>query len=48
MTVHGMQQKSHSISPHGHEIHGFVEPLIGFEIVETTDDVVEEGSIIGD
>jgi len=46
MTVHGMQQKSHSISPHGQEMHGFVEPLIGFAIVEITDDAVEEGGMV--
>jgi len=46
MTVHGRQQKSHSMSPHGHEMHGFVEPLMGFEMVETTDEVVDEGGIV--
>jgi hypothetical protein len=48
MTVQGMQQQSHSTpSPHGHEMHGFVEPLIGFEMDETTDEDVDEGGMAG-
>ena len=48
MTVQGMQQQSHSTpSPHGHEMHGFVEPLIGFEIDEATDEDVDEGGMAG-
>jgi hypothetical protein len=48
MTVQGMQQKSHSTpSPHGHEMHGFVEPLMGFEMDETTDEDVDEGGMAG-
>jgi hypothetical protein len=48
MTVQGMQQQSHSTpSPHGHERHGFVEPLIGFEMDETTDEDVDEGGMAG-
>jgi hypothetical protein len=45
-----MQQQSHSTpSPHGQEIHGFVDPLIGFEMVDAMDEDVEEGGmIIGD
>jgi hypothetical protein len=46
MTVQGMQQQSHSTpSPHGHEIHGFVDPLIGFEMVETTDEDIDDGGM---
>lgn len=49
MTVQGMQQQSHSTpSPHGHERHGFVEPLIGFEMDETTDKDVGEGGMAGE
>lgn len=48
MTVQGMQQQSHSTpSPHGHERHGFVEPLIGFDMDETTDEDVDEGGMAG-
>ena len=48
MTVQGMQQQSHSTpSPHGHEMHGFVEPLIGFEMDEATDEDVDEGGMAG-
>jgi hypothetical protein len=45
-----MQQQSHSTpSPHGQETHGFVDPLIGFEMVDAMDEDVEEGGmIIGD
>jgi hypothetical protein len=46
--VHGRQQKSHCISPHGHEIHGFVEPLIGFLMLEATDDVDEGGILLNE
>jgi hypothetical protein len=43
-----MQQQSHSTpSPHGHERHGFVEPLMGFEMDETTDEDVDEGGMAG-
>jgi hypothetical protein len=48
MTVQGMQQQSHSTpSPHGHEMHGLVEPLMGFEMDETTDEGVDEGGMAG-
>lgn len=41
-----MQQQSHSTpSPHGHERHGLVEPLMGFEMDETTDEDVDEGGM---
>jgi hypothetical protein len=47
MTVQGMQQQSHSTpSPHGHEMHGFVVPLMGFEMVEMTDEDVDEGGMV--
>ena len=46
MTVQGMQQQSHSTpSPQGHEMHGFVDPLMGFEMVEMTDEEVDEGGM---
>ena len=46
MTVQGMQQQSHSTpSPHGHERHGLVELLMGFEMDETTDEDVDEGGM---
>jgi hypothetical protein len=46
MTVQGMQQQSHSTpSPHGQEMHGFVDPLIGFDMVEMTDEDVEGGIV---
>jgi hypothetical protein len=48
MTVQGMQQQSHSTpSPHGHEMHGFVEPLMGFEMDETTEEDVDDGGMAG-
>ena len=48
MTVQGMQQQSHSTpSPHGHERHGLVELLMGFEMDETTDEDVDEGGMAG-
>jgi hypothetical protein len=47
ITVQGMQQQSHSTpSPHGQEMHGFVDPLTGFEMVETTDEEVEEAGMV--
>jgi hypothetical protein len=47
ITVQGMQQQSHSTpSPHGQEMHGFVDPLIGFETDETMDDDVEDGGMV--
>ena len=46
MTVQGMQQQSHSTpSPQGHETHGLVEPLTGFDMVEMTDEDVDEGGM---
>jgi hypothetical protein len=48
ITMHGRQQKSHCVSPQGHEIHGFVEPLIGFLMLEATDDVDERGILLNE
>ena len=46
MTVQGMQQQSHSTpSPQGQEMQGFVDPLIGFEMVEMTEEDVDDGGI---
>lgn len=46
MTVQGITQHSHSLSPQLHGMHGFVGASMGFEMIDVLEDAIENQGMV--